>query len=216
MDLSRSSFEEAAPKNPLNENDSVLDLGRVVPRIKAVFGGDIPDPSPRRTAEPAPLSLSEEDSPVMEPLTTGLAVFHALDQGDVYELLQNRHLSGEITRERLHEAALANLAQSVDGNVELHGEPSDVMMLTNGGNFEAAMLLLDGLWENVRDIFQDDLCVAVPARDLLFVAGQNNARGRESLRAVVRNFFDEQQTEGLLVRHIYTRENKAWVVVETA
>jgi uncharacterized protein YtpQ (UPF0354 family) len=99
---------------------------------------------------------------------------------------------------------------------EINGDPANIMMLTNGGNFEAAMLLVDDMWENLEQVFNDEVCVAIPARDLLFIAGKNNPAGRESLRAIVRKFFDERETEGLLVRHIYARENKQWVLVETA
>jgi uncharacterized protein YtpQ (UPF0354 family) len=136
--------------------------------------------------------------------------------GDNYLLLQNRHLTDGITQEKLHSAALANLAREVADRTELQGDPNQVLMVTNGGNFEATMLVAEGFWERVKDVLGDDICVAVPARDLLFIAGRNNPEGRGRLRALVRKFFDEQETAGLLVRHIYGWEDAKWVVLETA
>ena len=216
MGLFSKLFNKMQPSTPAVECGLVVDLEKVVPRVKAVFGGDTPDPHPHPNPEAEHVQLSHEDSPVFETFTTGLAVFYALDMGNRYQLIQNRQLSTTITQESLHAAALKNMFREVADRTEVHGDPSGTMMLTNGGNFEAAMLLADGLWENLKDVFKDDICVAVPARDLLFIGGKNNPTGREGLRAAVRKFFDEQETAGLLVRHIYAREGDKWVIVETA
>jgi hypothetical protein len=212
--LFRKSLVPPSPAGA--EGDFVVDLAKVVPRIKGVFGNATPDPIPHQNPESEHLQMTFADSPIYETFATDLGVFYAVDMGDRYVMLQNRHLSETITREKLHEAALHNLAKEVGERTELSGDPTNLVMLTNGGNFEAAMLLADWLWENVTPLFKDEICVAVPARDLLFIAGKNNLVGRDSLRAIVRKFFDEQETQGLLVRHIYTREGNRWVVVETA
>lgn len=196
------------------DNDLVVDLSKVVPRVKAISTGDTPDPNPRPNPEGPHLKMTFDDSPVYETFASGLGVFYAMDMGDRYQLLQNRHLTETITRQSLHSAALTNMTAEVSERTEINGDPAKVIMLTNGGNFEAAMLLADDMWVNLIDVFKDDICVAVPARDLLFIVGRNNPEGRESLRAMVRRSFD-QQLPGLLVRHIYARENNKWVLIET-
>ena len=211
--LRRSTPSPAANSVP---DDTVVDLNKVFPRVKAIFGRDIPDPHPRSNPENEHMSLSFEESPIYDDFAEGLGVFYALDKGNRYQLLQNKDLSEVITREKLRDSALNNMTMAVADVTEVKGDPSNIMMLTNGGNFEAAMLLVDGMWGNLTEVFQDDICVAIPARDLLFIAGKNNSAGRESLRAVIRKFFDEQETAGLLVRHIYGRENNGWVLLETA
>jgi uncharacterized protein YtpQ (UPF0354 family) len=216
MGLFSNLFNKKQPVIPAAESGLIVDLTKVVPRVKAVFGGDIPDPHPHPNPESEHVQLSNEDSPVFETFATGLGIFYAVDMGNSYQLIQNRHLSATITQEALHTAALTNMIQEVADRTEVHGDPSGTMMLTNGGNFEAAMLLADGIWENLKDVFKDDICVAVPARDLLFIAAKNNPTGRDGLRAVVRKFFDEQETVGLLVRHIYAREGNKWIAIETA
>jgi hypothetical protein len=218
MGLFDKWFRKPPPSAATNSaiDNIVFDLNKVFPRLKAVFGGETPDPHPRPNPDNEHVSLSFEESPVYDDFVEGLGVFYAIDKGNRYQLLQNKDLSDVITREKLREAALNNMALEVADRTEVNGDPSNIMMLTNGGNFEAAMLLVDGMWENLAEVLHDDICVAIPARDLLFIAGKNNPMGRERLRAAVRKFFDEQETAGLLVRHIYARENNSWVRLETA
>ena len=200
-------------QNQDSDNDTV-DLSKVFQRIKGIFDEETTDPKPNPNG--AIMTLSESDSPVFQTLAKGLGIFYAIDKGNRYQLLQNRNLSDSVTLEDLRNAASKNMTAEVWEKTEINGDPANIMMLTNGGNFEAAMLLVDDMWENLEQVFNDEVCVAIPARDLLFIAGKNNPAGRESLRAIVRKFFDERETEGLLVRHIYARENKQWVLVETA
>jgi uncharacterized protein YtpQ (UPF0354 family) len=198
---------------PEKDDGLHIDLSKVFPRLKGLYSDETPDPNPNPGTH---MQISQAESPVFDDFAKGLGVFYALDQGDRYLLLQNRHLSEKVTLEKLRAAALKNLANEVDGKTTFQGDPAGVMMLTNGGNFEAAMMLLDNIWVNVEDMVKDEICVAVPARDLMFIAGKNNPNGRESLRNVVRKFFNQEKTPGAIVRHIYAREGGKWVVVETA
>ncbi|HYH15964.1 MAG TPA: DUF1444 family protein [Flavisolibacter sp.] len=218
MSILRKLFSRAKEKdeNQLTTNweSSTVDLSRVYPRIKAVFSDQYPDSVQSHTS--SEISLSHDDSPVFKSYAEGIAIFYTLDMGDSYQFIQNRQLSGTITLDTLHDAALTNMAKAISDKTEVNGDPDNVMMVTNGGNFEATMLLADFLWEQLEPIFNDKLCVAIPAKDLLFISASSNPVGRESLRSFVRFYFEEHQTEGLIVRHIYERSNSGWELVETA
>lgn len=108
------------------------------------------------------------------------------------------------------------MAIAISEKTEVNGDPNDMMIVTNGGNFEATMLLADFLWEQIEPVFNDKICVAIPANDLLFIASKSNEVGRESLRRVVRFYFDENKTKGLIVRNIYERDDNAWKLIEIA
>ncbi|WP_158286530.1 DUF1444 family protein [Chitinophaga sp. S165] len=192
-------------------SDDRIDLTKVFPKIKGLYEEDTPDPKPVERV----IEMSHDDSPVYETISTGLGIFYVLDKGSHYSFLQNRDLSTTITLEKLHEIALNNLTEQVLDKTQLNGDPADIMMLVNGGNFEATMILVDRLWSQVERLFNDQICIALPARDLLFISGRNNPVGRESLRAAVRKAFDSQDLEGALVRHIYARENNQWILIET-
>jgi hypothetical protein len=205
--------EEEQP-NQQQPADSI-DLSKVFPRIKGVFNDEHPAPLPGNTG-PA-ITMTQENSLVSTPIAEGIAVFYALDMGHSYQILQHRHLSEDITIEKLHAAALQNMFTEVSETTKVNGDPEHLMMVTNGGNYEATMLLADYMWEQLEPHFNDSVCVAIPARDLLFVSAKNNHIGREALRKAVKFYFEESdETQGLLVRHIYERENGQWKLVETA
>ena len=208
-------FQKLFRKSAIREqNDNSVDLTRVYPRIKGIFDDEMPDPKPDPSQQV--LEMSYAESPVYENFAKGIAIFYGIDTGYSYELVQNGHLSETITLEKLRAAALANMARDVSDKTQIDGDPANIMMLTNGGNFEATMILMEGVWENLEPVFNDQICIAIPARDLLFIAGRNNPVGMESLRAIIRKFFDERETQGLIVRHIYARENNQWILLETA
>jgi hypothetical protein len=189
-----------------------IDLTKVFPRIKGLYDDETPDPQATGKA----MEMEAKDTPIHEPIAKGLGLFYAIDNGNYYTLLQQKHLSSTITLKKLRIAAIENLIKETAEKTQIQGEPSDIVMLTNGGNYETAMILIDGMWDEMEHIFNDEVCIALPARDLLFIAGKNNTAGRERLRDTVQKVFDNKEMQGLLVRHIYTRENGTWVVVETA
>jgi len=190
-----------------------IDLNKVYPRIKGLYDEQNPDPSPLNHME---LAVSIDDAPVIKPLAKGIGICYMLDEGDRFQVIQNKRLSEDLTIDRLHEAALKNMAAAIADKTEMDGDPTNVMMLTNGGDFEATMLLADFLWSQIEPVFNDNVCVAIPTNDILFIAAKNNPEARESLRLAVRHYFENRETEGLIVRHIYERMNGEWIYVETA
>ncbi len=201
--------DKADPANLVNG----IDLNKVYPRIKGLYDELNPDPSPMHHDE---FAVSLDEGPVIKPLAKGIGISYMLDKGDGYLLIQNKQLSEDLTIEKLHEAALKNMAVAVADKTEMDGDPTNVMMLTNGGDFEATMLLADFLWGQIEPVFNDSVCVAIPTNDILFIAAKNNPEARESLRLAVRHYFENRETEGLIVRHIYERVNGEWIYVETA
>ena len=192
--------------------DSPIDLQKVFPRIKGLFDGQNPDPVQSTTE----ITVSFSDAPVIKPLAKGIGICYMVDKGDSYQVIQNRHLSNDLTIEKLHDAALTNMAIAISDKTQVNRDPNNVMMVTNGGNLEATMLLADFLWEQLEPVFKDNLCVAIPANDLLFIAGKNSSLGRQTLRTLVKTYFDNQKIKGLIVRHIYERDNGTSTLIETA
>jgi uncharacterized protein YtpQ (UPF0354 family) len=218
MSILKKFFNQTKDKkteSKLNPSRIEIDLSKVYPRLKKVFTIDYPDTQPNE--EEPELTLQEAESPISRSFAHELAIFYGIDTGYGYQLLQNRDLSNEITIDKIHDAALANMARSIADTMQVQGDPKNVMMLTNGGNFEATMMMTDFLWEQLQPVVNDTICVAIPAKDLLFIAAKNNPAGRESLRKWVRFYFDENDdTPGLTTRHIYERTETGWKLLETA
>lgn len=192
----------------------MIDFTKVFPRLKETYQNDTPI---ELTAEDGKtMTLPYEDSPVMKEFAQNLTISYALDMGSHYQFIANRDLSDEVTIEKLHEAALQNMIDEVADNIQAHGDVTDVVMITNGGNYEAAMLIWDGIWPQIESVVGGDFYVAVPARDVLYVAPKSNANAIERLSELINKLFNGEDTHGLMVKHIYQRSEEGWKVIATA
>lgn len=190
-----------------------MDMNRVYPRLKGLFNDEFPDPLGASKGQE--FSLEGEDALVYKDFAPGLGVFYALDEGSMFTYVQFKHLPEGMNVDVLHETAVLNMAKAFSEDIKMYGVEGDVLMLTNGGDFEATLMLLDELWPQMESHFEDSVCVAVPAKDLIFISATHQEEGREVLRKLVRRYFNEQETPGLLVRHIYELKDGRWNLVET-
>lgn len=188
----------------------MIDLLKVYPRLKQVLEDDMV----LETAENGTIKLAPEDSPVMLDFAEGLKIAYAIDEDSYFSLVLNRDMA-DVDIKDLHEAALENMYNEIREQLSYQGDPAEVIMITNGGNYEATMMLMDGgFWEQIEDIMGGDYYVAVPARDILLIAPKSNPGSIGRLTELINNFFDNPEASGLLVRNIYQRENNSWVFVQ--
>ncbi len=192
----------------------MIDLSNVFPRIKGLSGDQDPDLFGVENKNETPVSFN--DNPVIKPLAMGIGVCYMLEETDGHRIIQNSELSDRLTIDQLHEAALTNMTMAISDQTHINGEPGNAMMVTSGGNYEAAIILSDYICDQFEIILNDSICVAIPANDLLFVTAKQNPEGRKNLIKVVRHYFDDRETVGLIVRHIYERTAGGWLYVETA
>ncbi|TSP12225.1 DUF1444 family protein [Cupriavidus campinensis] len=137
-----------------------LDLSLVVPILKVMEPADPSDDV---------LVLARDESPVTRPFAADLIVMYAIDLPTHFRFVTYRELTdASISEEELHAVALRNLPMRLP-EIEFHGE-APRYMVTAGGSFEATLLLLESLWEQVEEQMPGEILAAVPARDLLFVS----------------------------------------------
>ena len=175
-----------------------FDRSLVVPLVKAVVGeaegGEV-------------IELPPNDSPISVPLIAELIVMYALDYPDRFEFITRRHLQENgLNQEELHALALRNLPNRVP-KIEMHGE-SPRYMITAGGNFEATLLLLDGLWDQLTEHLPGKPMAVVPARDLLFVSGSEYEGASQFLTDVATKELEEKRYA--LSQCILIREGGKW------
>lgn len=115
-----------------------------------------------------------------EPLAADLWVVYAQDSPDRFQFLP---ADFEVDLEELRQRALENL-RALLPPVEMHGG-GPVFMLTAGGNFEASLLLLDALWDELAGHVEGEPVVAVPSRDVLILTGSASPEGIAQARELV-------------------------------
>jgi hypothetical protein len=99
------------------------------------------------------------------------------------------------------------LAGLILEKVEL--QPGDTAsMVLCGGNYEASMLLVDDLWQQMQGNVQGELVACAPSRDLLLFTGTETEGGLEALRGIA----DEVHEGGsyLVSKTILVRRNDRW------
>jgi uncharacterized protein YtpQ (UPF0354 family) len=153
-------------------------------------------------AEPA-LELAPKDSPVFSDFLPGMAVAYLVDQGDSYSYVQYRHLWEDgLEPSELSRVGLENLAELASNSVEVRGY-GDIYVVTMGGTFEAALLLVDAFWEDwYNEVASEPVLAAAPARDILAFGSAEYPAVRSALAGLARRLpeFDHPLSDTLLLR----------------
>jgi uncharacterized protein YtpQ (UPF0354 family) len=158
------------------------------------------------------ITLTHDDSPVQQPLVADLVLFYGFDQPTYFTMVAQRDLARlGLDKQKLHAVALANLRRTMP-QPELHQISTGVFMLTCGGNFEATILLLDEVWQQVSAMVSDDLVVAVPARDMVIFTGTDNRDGLAFMRSKVSHILESG--DHILTRHFLIRSETGWRIYE--
>ncbi|MDU1890225.1 MAG: DUF1444 family protein [Dysgonomonas sp.] len=192
----------------------MIDFSKVFPRIKATYPNE--DITISLGQDGSELTLSYEDSPVMKTLVNNLVISYAIDHDTHYQFILNRDLSEDVTIDKLHEAAISNMINEIGDQIQAHGDPADVLMITNGGNYEATMLIWEDIWPQIESIVGDKIYIAVPARDVLYVAPQNNPASIDRLKELIDKLFNLDDAQGLLVKDIYELTDNGWKAIGIA
>lgn len=170
----------------------------IVPVVKAVVGP---------TAGGPVIDLPHDESPVLAPFVAELVVMYAFDHPDRFEYITRRRLREiGLSESDLQALALANLPRRLP-KIEMHGA-SPCHMITAGGNFEATLLLLDALWDQLAEHLPGEPMAVVPARDLLFVTGSGHAQAAEFLEHVANQELEDPRHA--LSRCLLVRRGGRW------
>ncbi len=89
----------------------------------------------------------------------------------------------KIERKELRNLACENLKRLIS-KIERHGA-NGLYMITAGGDYEASLLLFDGIWDDLQKEVRGELVVAIPARDLLIVTGSEDEEGIKRMKQIV-------------------------------
>lgn len=161
----------------LNASDD-LDRTRIVPVIKdKPWLEEI-----RKTMESRGTGKFLEN--VHEELNADLIIVYAEDSPKNISYITPKELeTAHIDKKELRGLACENLKRLLP-KIERHGA-NGTFMLTAGGDYEASLLLLDSVWNDMQKDVRGDIVVAIPTRDLLLVTGSDDREGLEKLRQTV-------------------------------
>ncbi len=133
------------------------------------------------------IEVAEPDVPVISDLNNGLLVGYLVDQGDHFQYIQQRHLTGAgMTEAELRRGAINNLAALLEEKGAAVQPYGDTFAVFFGGNFEASLVLVDVLWdEQLAHLAPNGFIVAIPNRDILAFCDEKSESGIEQLRQII-------------------------------
>jgi uncharacterized protein YtpQ (UPF0354 family) len=129
----------------------------------------------------AALPREKASEPLTEPFNDKLTIVYVEDRPHSMRFLTTRDDVGD--RMKLHNLALANLGHLL-GKMEMRKAADGLWLISAGGDYEASLLLADGIWSSGQIKVDGDIVAAVPAKDALIVTGSRNAPGIARLRQV--------------------------------
>jgi len=159
------------------------------------------DPEPREPR--TEIHLSFEQSPASIPFAADMIVMYAIDRPSHLEYVSNEVAAATgLTADQLHDISVRNLPSRLV-TVELHDCGDGLYGLSAGGTFEASLLLLEDLWQQLAERLPGEPLATVPSRDLLFVIGSAQPNAAELIGARARIELAEKRyaiSQSVLVR----------------
>jgi uncharacterized protein YtpQ (UPF0354 family) len=183
--------------------DEVKD--KLYPWIKAIYEPGEIVPNSKHEIE-----FAKEDEPIMKRWLGNLAILYAVDLGDKFSLIQTRDLTNHWTIDRVHEISLNNLQRDIE--YKFTNSSFGVRGLIAGGNHEAGSLCLTEIWDWCAETINDNLIVAVPAKDMVMMVPENDVEKIQKLKEIVTELFHDG--ERLLTKQLYRfdRQTSSWSI----
>jgi uncharacterized protein YtpQ (UPF0354 family) len=160
---------------------TALDRSRIVPVLKPQRWVDGALQAERAAKLDPKIDPKLDPKPeiLTDPFNSELAIVYAEDRPQSLRYLMTSDDVGE--RAQLRQLALGNL-QRMLAKIEMREGADHVLLIEAGGNYEASLLLADGIWSSDQIKVDGDIVVAVPDRSALLVTGSRNREGIARLR----------------------------------
>jgi uncharacterized protein YtpQ (UPF0354 family) len=126
-------------------------------------------------------SMDPQKQPVCERLAADIWIVYAVDSPKAtFPLSASGLQSLGLKREDLHALAMKNLPKVIS-RIEKHGNgPS--FLLSAGNCYEASLLLIDGLWDQLQRTVTGDIVAVVPTRTIVLFTGAGSNEGISAMR----------------------------------
>lgn len=151
--------------------------------------------------------------PAHGPLCGELIVTYAFDLPDSVMMATPRLVAqAGVADAGLPHLARANLARAMP-QPQFFAKDGCGLAVTGKG-MEAALLLVDGVWDKMAPNFRGEIVAVVPRRDRILMCDSTNAAALASLRQQARAFFDEHHDQHRLSTQLMVRRDGGWALFD--
>lgn len=209
-DASYNGTQEQVPSNFENIKSSIF------PYFKQVsLSDDVTQELPENLSKVRQDVVYEapEVELVINNICEDLNCLYAIDSGNSYEIIQHRHLNAwQIDQSELEQIALDNLTTLTMTNLSVQGDANGLMFVLNG-SLEAAIVLMDQVWDQLEGQIGETIVIAVPSRDVLLVTGASNDTMLESFEKTAADIY--KSADYPLSKNFFIREAGTWKLFRT-
>lgn len=126
---------------------------------------------------------------IFSPHTAETAIFYALDRGNGYRLIEEKHVSGDLTLEMIERIARENVKKlpTEMKQDEVAGNPFYFLSTRDG--YEASRILNDDFLRMMERRVEGDMLVGVPHQDVMIIADIRNDQGYDAMQQLMFDFF---------------------------
>jgi uncharacterized protein YtpQ (UPF0354 family) len=145
-----------------------------------------------------------------EPLVADLFVAYAYDRKDslTYARWPDLDKMG-VARPALRQTAIINLRTRLPPQLSTRGDGKSLMLVA-GGNFEASLILLDDVWNQLGASRKGDLVVCLLARDVCLVTSTDTPEGIASLKAARERLCNGGTPSNFISKTLLQRRRGVW------
>jgi uncharacterized protein YtpQ (UPF0354 family) len=141
-----------------------------------------------------------------------LVIVYAFDRPHSFGFAQMSDLDTlGLTADDALPLALDNLRTRLPADLTTRGDGKS-MLFVAGGNFEASLILLPEVWDQIGMQLRGDVIACVLARDICLMTSTGVAGGIESLLAARSRILDEMSLDDLISATLLIRQQGTWKV----
>lgn len=191
-------------------DDYVFDLKKIYPRIRKNWARK---PDREIMVMPPDLNVGPEVLPEMPArrIYESFLLLYVQDFGNVLSWLRSEWIPENVTPEMLHQAAVENLIRDIRYQICQTNTP-DVYAIACGGDFEAESILFPSIWKSIADQHGSNVLIAIPAKDLVFFAVENDRKAVKRLINLASEAFNSTrfspQRSTLFCRDVFRYDRK--------
>lgn len=126
---------------------------------------------------------------VTTPHTAETAIFYAFDRGKGYRLIEERHLTESITKERIEEIARENVKKLSTDLKQDEVAGNTFYFLSTRDGYEASRILNDEFLRVMERRIEGDMLVGVPHQDVMIFGDIRNDHGYDAMQQLMFDFF---------------------------
>lgn len=161
----------------------------------------------------ATITFSKNNMLLYQNIVGDISCFYGIETETSFQLLFEKNVPDLLSIEDVDKIAQENLFRAIQNKLQIHKFGNSSIGLTCGGNHEAALILLPGIWNLLTQKLGKSIVFALVAKDLAVFSSIEND---EDINAIREMILEVHSTgELLLSKKLFLYEDGEFEVFET-